>query len=100
MSMETIITEEARLIILKELSKQPNQAMTSEAARRYLLDMFLIDKPREWVEAQFRFLADLGAVEIMPAGTVQIARLSERGELHVRGRVTIAGVQRPSSAGG
>lgn len=100
MSIDSIITEEARLIILKELARQPNQAMTSEAVRRFLLSDFLIDKPREWVEAQFRYLADLGAVEIVAASSVEIARLTERGELHVKGRLTIAGVQRPSPTGG
>jgi hypothetical protein len=96
MSLEQIILAEARLIILRELAASPNQSMTSEAARRYLLGSWLIDKPREWVEEQFRYLADMGAVEIVPAGTVKIARLTERGILHVQGRVTIPGVQRPS----
>ncbi|TRL38022.1 hypothetical protein [Rhizobium straminoryzae] len=95
MSIERIIQEEARLTILKELMKQPNKALTSEAVRRFLLDFLLIDKPREWVEAQFQYLADLAAVDVIPAGTVKIARLTERGELHLSGHVSIAGVQRP-----
>ncbi|MGX1259810.1 VpaChn25_0724 family phage protein [Sinorhizobium fredii] len=99
MSIETIIKEEARLIILKELSNQPNQSITSEAMRRFLLSDFLIDKPREWVEMEFQYLQHMEAVEIIPAGSVKIARLTERGELHVKGMVTIAGVQRPSRIG-
>ncbi len=100
MSIETIIKEEARLIILKELSSQANQSITSEAMRRFLLSDFLIDKPREWVEMEFQYLQDMEAVEIIPAGSVKIARLTERGELHIKGMVTIAGVQRPSRVGG
>lgn len=99
MSMETIIKEEARLIILKELASQANQSATSEAIRRYLLSDFLIDKPRAWVEMEFQYLHDMGALEIIPAGSVKIGRLTERGELHVKGMITIAGVQRPSSVG-
>ncbi|SIP88811.1 hypothetical protein SAMN05880590_1012 [Rhizobium sp. RU35A] len=95
MSIESIIQEEARLTILKELAKQPNKALTSEAVRRFLLDFLLIDKPREWVEAQFQYLSDLSAVDVLPAGSVKIARLSERGELHLSGRICIAGIQRP-----
>jgi hypothetical protein len=95
MSMESIIQEEARLTILKELAQQPNKALTSEAMRRFLLDFLLIDKPREWVEVQFQYLADLAAVDVIPAGTVKIARLTERGELHLSGHISIAGVQRP-----
>lgn len=98
MNAEQIITEEARLTVLRELARQHNQAMTSEAARRYLLNVFLIDKPREWVELQFRFLEDVGAVVTVPAGDVLIARLTERGEQHVKGHISIPGVQRRSTA--
>lgn len=97
MSIETIIQEEARLIILKELKLQPNRSLTSEAMRRYLQHSFLIDKPREWVEAQYSYLRDMGAVDIVPAGTVTIARLTERGDLFLLGLASIAGVQHPSA---
>lgn len=99
MSIQRIMQEEARLVILKELDQQANKAITSEAMRRYLLSGWLIDKPREWVEKEFLYLQDMGAVDIIPAGTVQIAKLSERGELHLRGVISIAGVQRPTSGG-
>lgn len=96
MSIETILQQEARLVILKELSQQGNKALSSESMRRYLLSGFVMDKPREWIEQQFRYLADMGAVEIIPAATVQIARLTERGEQFLSGQVVIAGIQRPS----
>lgn len=98
MNADQIITEESRLTILRELKRQANQTMTSEAMRRYLLTVFLIDKPREWVELQYRYLADVGAVVLVPAGDVVIARLTERGEEHVKGHISIPGVQRRSSA--
>lgn len=98
MSMERIMQEEARLTILKELKAQPNQAATSEAMRRFLLDFLLIDKSREWVEEQFCFLAEMRAIDVVEAGSVKIARLTERGELHLQGRISIAGIQRPRGA--
>ena len=97
--INTIMQEEARLVILKELAGQLNCSITSEAMRRYLLNNFLIDKPREWVEQEFYYLQAMKAVEVIPAGTVKIARLTERGEQHVKGLIFIPGVQRPSRAG-
>lgn len=99
MSIETIIQEEARLVILKELASQPNLSLTSEAMRRFLLNAFLIDKPREWVEQEFIYLRDMKAIEIVPAGSVKIARLTERGGHHVAGIIVIPGVLRPSPNG-
>lgn len=99
MTMETIIQKEARLVILKELAKQPNNAISSEAMRRYLLEAFLIDKPREWVEQEFGYLRDMKAVTIVQAETVQIARLVDRGRQHLHGLITIPGVLEPSTLG-
>ncbi len=99
MSIETIIKEEARLVILKELEAQPGNSITSEAMRRYLLTDFVIDKPREWVEEEFRYLRDMKAIEITVARSVQIARLTERGSLHLNGTIAIAGIQRPTPKG-
>lgn len=100
MSAETVIQRETRLIMLKELKAQPNLAMTSEAMRRYLLESWLIEKPREWVEEEYAYLRDMKAIEIHEAGSVKIARLSERGEHHLKGLISIPGVLRPSSTGG
>ncbi|WP_141682921.1 hypothetical protein [Agrobacterium tumefaciens] len=100
MSMNTIMEREARLTILKELNAQPNKAISSEAMRQFLLDFLLIDKPRQWVELQFQYLADMQAVMIVDAGTVKIARLIERGKLHLAGKIEIDGVLSPSARGG
>ncbi len=89
--------EEARLIILKELFKEDNKAMSSSRMQAYLLTHFLIDKPREWVEAQFSYLKDMGAVSVISRDTVKIARMDVRGEYHLSGMVLIAGVM-PASA--
>ncbi|MDH0908829.1 hypothetical protein N5C66_05875 [Rhizobium pusense] len=92
--------EEARLAILKELAKEDNKAMSSARMQISLLSRLLIDKPREWVETQYMFLKDMGAVTIVQADTVKIARLTSRGEHHLRGIVDIPGVMIPSAGVG
>lgn len=92
--------EEARLAILKELSKEDNKAMSSARMQKYLLTRLMIDKPREWVEKQYLYLRDMGAVTIVQADTVKVARLDDRGEFHLKGLVTISGVMSPSARDG
>lgn len=89
--------EEARLAILKELAKEDNKAMSSARMQSFLLTGFLIDKPREWVEAQYQYLKDMGAVSILARDTVKIARLEARGQHHLSGLINIPGVM-PTSA--
>lgn len=97
--MNTLMEEEARLAILKELAKEDNNAISSARMQIYLLTQLLIDKPREWVEAQYIFLKDMGAVTVVQADTVKIARLAKRGELHLQNLISIPGVQSPTARG-
>ncbi len=92
--------EEARLAILKELAKEDNKAMSSARMQKFLLKNLWIDKPREWVEKQFVYLRDMGAVTITQADTVKIARLTDRGEFHLQCIITIPGVDSPTARGG
>lgn len=89
--------EEARLVILKELAKEDNKAMSSSRMQAYLLSGWLIDKPRQWVEVQFQYLKDMGAISIIARDTVKIARLEDRGGHHLSGLINIPGVM-PTSA--
>lgn len=91
--------EEARLAILRELAKEDNKAMSSARMQTILLNQLWIDKPREWVEIQYLYLRDMGAITVLQAETVKIARLVDRGEYHLQGIVTIPGVQAPSARG-
>ncbi|MBD8554905.1 hypothetical protein IFT84_10255 [Rhizobium sp. CFBP 8762] len=99
MSIDTIVKEESRLIILKVLNDEPGRTVTSEAIRRFLLTDFLIDKPRAWVEQEFSYLKDMGAIEVVAAGTVKIAKLTEHGARHLRGNIIIPGVQAATLSG-
>ena len=51
---------------------------------------------REWVRTQLRKLEELGAIALVPAGTVMIASLRQAGLDHVERRSLIDGVARPS----
>lgn len=87
---------EARLIILRELHKQPNRSMTSTAMRAFLLSSFLINRSREWVEDQYEFLAERKAVRITPAGSIKIATIAPRGLEHLAHQAFLSGVDSPS----
>lgn len=96
MSGREAIEREARLIMLRELHAQPNRSMTSTAMKTYLLDSWLLDRPREWVEAQYAYLEHMGAVRITPAGSVKVATILDRGLHHLALKVCLAGVDSPS----
>ena len=98
MSMDRIIREEARLIILKALDEQPGGRQNSSILVS-VLDMFGITKSREWVHDEMRHLADLGAIVVRDAGTVRIGELTTKGADHIARRIVIEGVARPSLPG-
>ncbi|RWB50857.1 hypothetical protein [Mesorhizobium sp.] len=96
MSLDKIIREESRLIILRELSEQPNESATSSALQGLLAEMFMIVREREWVERELEWLKEMGAVRLTPAGSVKIATLQEAGKDHLAHRRFIPGVKRTS----
>jgi hypothetical protein len=94
--MDRIIREEARLIILRTLHEQPDGRLNSELLRRSL-DVYGITQTRDWVHEEMRWLANMGAVSLLEAGTVLVASLRAKGSDHVERRAVITGVKRPSS---
>lgn len=94
--MEKAIREEARLIILRELFAQPNRSATSTAIRNHLAEAFMIVKPREWVEQEFAWLEQMGAVKVTPAGSIRIATLTPHGREHLAHQAFIPGILSPS----
>ena len=94
MSLDRIIREEARLIMLRELASQPNESATSSALRDLLAEMFAIVREREWVEQELDWLKEMGAVRITPAGSVKIATLTPRGREHLAHQRFLTGVKR------
>lgn len=95
MSMDRLMREEARLIILRELSEQIDESLGSERLRLRLRD-FAIRVEREWIHDELRWLQQMGAITTTDAGSILIATLTEKGARHVAREIAIEGVMRPS----
>ncbi|WP_421579109.1 hypothetical protein [Shinella sp. M31] len=87
--------EEARLIILKELSIQANESLSSSMMEPALFK-FAIYEERPWIHQQLDYMAKMGAITILEAGTVKIASLTPAGWKHLRRQEFIEGIKRPS----
>jgi len=59
-----------------------------------------IRKDRDWLHDELRWLADMGAVVVMAAGSLLVATLSAKGARHLSREIAIEGIQRPSRPGG
>lgn len=98
MSMDRIVREQARLIILRELAAQPDGRLNSDLLGA-VLQTFGITKSRDWVHDECNWLAEMGAITVAPAGSLKIAALTPKGLNHVERRIVIEGVKRPSLEG-
>jgi hypothetical protein len=94
MSMDRIIREDARLIILKALLEQADGRLNSDLLKETLAT-FGISKSRDWVHDELRHLGELGAVKLHDIGTVRVAGITVKGADHVARRIVIEGVKRP-----
>jgi hypothetical protein len=99
MSMDRIIRSEARLVILRELDSQPDGRLNS-ALLVSVLETYGITRSRDWVHEELRWLAEIGAVRVIDAGTVRVAEILAKGRDHVERRLVIEGVKRPSAPEG
>jgi len=95
MSMDTIIREQARLIILRALAAQIDETLNSDLMIEELRQ-FGIRKDRGWVHDEYRWLAERGAISLVEAGSLLVATLAEKGHRHARREAVIEGVRRPS----
>lgn len=95
------IREDARLTILKALAEQNNHTLASNVLQDTVLPVFGIRQDRPWVHLQLDYLANLGAVSVVDAGSVKVATLTRLGLRHLDRRegVTLEGVTRPSMIG-
>lgn len=98
MSYKDAIAHDARLIILRELSKQVNGTLYVISLRR-VLDVYGIARPIEWIETQLNFLEQLDAIELTRTDDVLIATIAQPGRDHVGERLVLGGVTRPSELG-
>ncbi|MGL1687225.1 VpaChn25_0724 family phage protein, partial [Vibrio parahaemolyticus] len=81
---------EARLHILKELVKQVDGRLNELLLRR-VLDLYGIRRDKDWIATQLRKLEALGAVELVSAGEMLVAKITRAGRDHVEERAVIEG---------
>lgn len=91
----TRVREEARLIILRTLAGEAS-ASSNSSLLQSALEGWGISKSREWVHAELRQLADVGAVTAEAQGSVLLVTLTQRGLDHVDRKIALDGVKRPS----
>jgi len=89
------VVADARLVILRALSKQVDGRL-NEVLITAELDAFAHKRSREWVRTQLNKLEELGAVVNVTQGTVMVASITRLGLAHVERREVIDGVARPS----
>lgn len=92
---QKILAEDARLTILKELA-QENSYSLNETILRDLLETFGINRDRDWVREQLKVMAGLDAITTRLAGSVMIAVITRAGLDHIKNRITIDSIARPS----
>lgn len=98
MDMNTLIREQARLIILKALASQVDETLNADLLV-HELHPFGIRKDRAWVHGELDYLKDMDAITLIQAGTVKVATLAHKGNRHLMREIVIEGVQRPSRHG-
>lgn len=98
MNYEEHLTQDARLVILKELAEQAKRGdgRLNEVLLEKVLDVFGHRRSRDWIRNQLRKLEELGGVHLSEAGSVLVATLTRAGLDHVERRSFIEGVARPS----
>jgi len=98
MSMDRIIREEARYIVLRALNDTPDYTLSDALLERFL-EEFGIRRSREFVRSELSYLADIGAVTVKKFETTSIAKVTQRGRDHVARKIVLDGVKRPNPEG-
>jgi hypothetical protein len=94
--LSEIMEREARLVVLRMLAEQTDRRLNSSLLRDELAERWAINRTRDWLHVQLRFLSDVGAAHLTEAGSVLIAEITQRGLDHVERRIVLDGVKRPS----
>ena len=94
MSFAEYLRKDVRLVALRVLSETPGFRANSSVLFN-LLDQFGHAVTRDQVETELRWLAEQGLVEVDEAGSVLVAKLTERGQDVAEGRAVVDGVARP-----
>ncbi|MFN4126932.1 MULTISPECIES: hypothetical protein [Pannonibacter] len=94
----THLREHMRLIILRALADEPaythNDAILTDIAKS-----FAVDRGRDFVRAEIRWLETIGAVTVRELASALIVTATQRGVDHAQRRLVLDGVRRPSAEG-
>lgn len=96
MSAIDVMRREVRLIILRSLAEQQNRRMTSSALTLHMNEVFLLGWERPQVDQELDYLERMGAIKLVPAGSVRIAQLLRHGARHLAHDIIIPEVMRSS----
>ena len=94
MSFAEYLRKGVRLVALRVLSETPGFRANSSVLFN-LLDQFGHAVTRDQVKTELRWLSEQGLVELDEAGSVLVAKLTERGQDVAEGRAVVDGVARP-----
>ncbi|EPB6570732.1 TPA: ArsR family transcriptional regulator [Pseudomonas aeruginosa] len=92
------LSQDRRLVILRILGEMPTYQANSSVLHT-VLRQWGHDPSRDLVKSELRWLEEQQLVEIdeIAAGTVLVAKLTERGADVAAGRARIDGVKRPGA---
>lgn len=88
------IAQDARLAILNELKAQGDGRLNDLLLQRQL-DAIGFRRDRDWVKTQLAKLETLGAISLVDAGSMTVARIERPGRDHLEERSALSGVTRP-----
>lgn len=87
--------EHLRLIILRALAAEANHT-SNDAFLQDVAKSYGIDRGRDLVRQEVRWLEGIGAVRVQELGGTLIVTALERGVDHAERRIVLEGVRRPS----
>lgn len=94
MSYSDYVLQDQRLVMLRLLDEMPSYTSNSSVMCKGLASIGHT-MSRDKVKTELRWLEEQGLVEITPAETVLVAKLTERGQDVAHGRSVVDGVHKP-----
>ncbi len=94
MSFADHLRKDVRLVSLRVLSETPGYRSNSSVIVS-CLDRYGHAVTRDQMKTELRWLAEQGLVELEEAGSVLVAKLTERGQDVAEGRAVVDGVAKP-----
>ena len=95
MSYSDLLIQDARLVLLRVMHEMPSRRANSSVLCTIIDEHYGHSLEVADVKRELRWLEERELVEIETAGAVLLATLRDRGEMVVKGRITVEGVKRP-----